>query len=69
MQNDNWETPDAGVVRDFPLAPNRANLTLRTLADVYTVNFAGDGDRHRNARQLPISHLIESASPSEHSTV
>ncbi len=34
------ETP-AGVVRDFPLAPNRANLTLRTLADVYMANFAG----------------------------
>ena len=29
------------MVRDFPLAPNRANLTLRTLADVYMANFAG----------------------------
>jgi hypothetical protein len=40
-------TPDVGVVRDFPLAPNRAaDLTLRTLADVYMANFAGrDGSR------------------------
>lgn len=41
MQRDTTETPVAGVVRDFPLAPNRANLTLRDLADVYMANFTG----------------------------
>jgi integrase len=41
QKSDATEAPDAGVVRDFPLAPNRANLTLRALADVYMANFAG----------------------------
>ena len=36
------ETP-AGVVRDFPLSPNRANLTLQTLADVYMACKEGSG--------------------------
>jgi integrase len=34
------ETP-AGVVHHFPGAPNRANLTLLTLADVYMADFPG----------------------------
>ena len=46
MQNQTLDTPDAGVVRDFPLAPNRANLTLRALADAYMAAYSGR-DRSR----------------------
>jgi len=46
VQNETTETP-AGVVHDFPGASNRANLTLRELADVYMANFPGrDASRH-----------------------
>jgi hypothetical protein len=40
VQNEKTETP-TGVVHHFPGVPNRANLTLRTLADVYMANFSG----------------------------
>jgi hypothetical protein len=46
LQNQTLDTPDAGVVRDFPLVPNRAALTLRALADAYMAAYAGR-DRSR----------------------
>ena len=41
MQNETTEAAGVAVVRDFPTAPNRANLTLAELADAYMAAFAG----------------------------
>lgn len=41
MTNAMVETPDAGVVRTLPAVPNRANLTLRDVADAYMAAYRG----------------------------
>jgi len=41
VQNETMDTAGGAVVRDFPTAPNRANLTLRVLAGAYMAAFSG----------------------------
>ena len=64
MPNAMLGTPDAGVVRTFPTAPNRANLTLREVADAYMAAYRGrDASRPGNValwvRELGSRRVID----------
>jgi len=57
VRNETQQTPAAGVVRTFPTAPNRENLTLAELADAYMAAYAGRDPGRLGLIALWVRHL------------